>query len=144
MLMFKTGRYGKVHQGRLPKGSDLSKELTDFCAGQNIRSGFVTAIGAVTRGAAGFYRQDLLEYKTIDFPRPMEIVSLVGNVSIKDGEPFIHAHIALMDEQGSLFGGHLVEGNIVFACEFNVAEIEGVELHRVYDQETGLFLWPRL
>ena len=143
MVMFKTGRYGKVHQGRLSKGSDLFKGLTDFCAGQNIHSGSVAAIGAVISGAAGFYRQDLLEYKTIEFPRPMEIVSLMGNVSIKDGKPFVHAHIALMDERGAVFGGHLVEGNVVFACEFTVTEIEGVELRRVYDEETGLFLWPR-
>lgn len=142
MVMFKSGRYGKVHQGRLPKGSDLLSGLTDFCASQNIRSATVSAIGAVTRGAAGFYRQDLRHYETIDFNEPMEIVSLMGNVSLKDGKPFVHAHIALMDERGAMYGGHLVEGNTIFACEFTVEEIEGIEFHRSFDEETGLFLWP--
>jgi predicted DNA-binding protein with PD1-like motif len=72
----------------------------------------------------------------------MEIVSLYGNVSLKDGRPFAHLHVVLPDEQGNGKGGHLVAGGApVFACEVTIEEYSGPELVRNFDEQTGLFLW---
>jgi predicted DNA-binding protein with PD1-like motif len=90
---------------------------------------------------AGFYDCEAQKYENFVFEKPMEVLSLVGNVSLKDGQPFIHAHITLSDEKGQSFGGHLMEGTIVFAAEFIIEELEGENLEREFDKTTGLALW---
>lgn len=131
----------KVYMGRLPQGGDLLNSLTQFVREKGIKKGQVEAIGAVERAAVGFYDQETQKYKLVTFDKHMEILNLTGNISLKDGEPFIHAHVTLGDGEGRSFGGHLVEGTIVFAGEFIIREFDGKDLERKYDQDTGLTLW---
>jgi predicted DNA-binding protein with PD1-like motif len=68
----------------------------------------------------------------------------VGNISIKDGKPMVHAHVTLADGEGRAYGGHLAAGTPVFACEFAIHEYTADQvLARQNDPETGLMLWPR-
>ncbi len=127
--------------GRIPHGSDLLNSLTDFVKEKGIKLGRLQMIGAVQRAVAGFYDSEAEKYENFVFEKPMEVLSLVGNVSLKDGQPFIHAHITLSDEKGQSFGGHLMEGTIVFAAEFIIEELEGENLEREFDKTTGLALW---
>jgi predicted DNA-binding protein with PD1-like motif len=71
----------------------------------------------------------------------LEITSLTGNVSIKDGKPLVHVHVTLADKKGNAFGGHLAEGTIVFACEVCIQVFQGEPLKRGFDKTTGLPLW---
>jgi uncharacterized protein len=64
----------------------------------------------------------------------------VGNISLKDGEPFVHAHAVLSDDEGKVRGGHLLGGTI-FAAEVHVTELLGETLARRLDNVTGLSLW---
>lgn len=73
----------------------------------------------------------------------MEILSCVGNVSLKVGKPSVHVHIALADEKGKAFGGHLMPGTTVFACEAFIEEMQGKPLDRRLDEKTGLALWAK-
>jgi predicted DNA-binding protein with PD1-like motif len=129
--------------GRLAKGDDLLSALGKHCAAAGIRLGEVRAIGAVSCARVGFYDQVERRYMFHQLNKPLEILSLIGNISLKDGEPFVHAHVTLSDEEGRAFGGHLAEGTIVFACEFAITEYHSEKsLNRGLDDETGLFLWP--
>lgn len=128
--------------GRLKKGDDLLEALTKECADGEIFLGEVRAIGAVSRARVGFYDQDFRQYRYITYEAPMEILSLVGNISLKEGRPFVHAHITLADKEGVACGGHLAEGTVVFACEYVIQEyLSGERFERGFDEETGLFLW---
>lgn len=131
----------KTFMGRLTHGCDLLVELNNICKTHNIRLGRVEAIGAVQKAKIGFYNQETRVYQFIDLDFAAEIVNLTGNVSIKDNEPFVHAHITLADESGKSYGGHLAPGTVVFACEVIIHSFEGVEFKRDYDEETGLPLW---
>jgi len=129
--------------GRLAKGDDLLPALEKFCQQQDIKVGEVRALGAVTRARVGFYNQEERKYYFLDFEQPLEILALVGNISLKDGKPMVHAHVTLADAAGRAFGGHLAEGTPVFACEYVIYEhMAEQELNRQLDQETGLMLWP--
>lgn len=130
-----------IYMGRLPYGGDLLNTLTEFVTEKHIKKGQVQVIGAAKRAVVGFYSQNKGKYDVFKFDKHMEILSLIGNISLKDGKPFIHAHLTLGDEEGKSFGGHLMEGTIVFAGEFIIREFEGNELERAYDEETGLTLW---
>lgn len=141
MIRMESVSPGRVFLGRLEKDTDLLEELNAFCRGQEIRLGRVEALGAVRQARLGYYHQEAKTYEFREFRQPLEIVSLSGNVSLKDGQPFVHAHIVLADAEGHAFGGHLAPGTIVFACEVLVQEWAGPPLQRTRDEPTGLPLW---
>ncbi|MBI4642209.1 MAG: DNA-binding protein [Deltaproteobacteria bacterium] len=137
-------RPGRCFMGRLAKGDDLLQALEKFCQEQNITLGEVRALGAVTRARVGFYNQEERKYYFLDLDQPLEILALVGNISLKDGKPMVHAHVTLADAEGRAWGGHLTEGTPVFACEFALHEyLADKPLARQNDPETGLMLWPK-
>lgn len=127
--------------GKLSHGQDLLEAMTTICIKENITLGRVEGIGAVQRARLGYYNQSAREYQYIEFNNHLEITSLVGNVSVKDDKPFVHAHVTLSDEKGNAFGGHLAQGTRIFACEIIVHVFDGPKLTRSYDDVTGLPLW---
>jgi len=138
MTVYETG---KVILDGLPHGSDLLEAITDLARKNGIKTGTVMAIGAVKRARIGFYDQTGREYRERDIVEPMEISSCLGNISMKDGEIFVHAHVTLADREGRVMGGHLCSGTIVFAAECRISELRGEYLDRGYDETTGLSLW---
>jgi hypothetical protein len=138
--------YNEVHPGRcfigkLDYGSDLLGELTSVCEKEKIHLGTVEAIGAVQKARCGIYYQQAKEYNFFEIDEELEITSLLGNISIRDGKPMVHAHATFTDEKGNAFGGHLAEGTIVFACEFVIRTFSGADHIREKDKQTGLPLW---
>jgi predicted DNA-binding protein with PD1-like motif len=131
----------KMFIGKLSHGKDLLEEMIALCIKENITLGRVEGIGAVQRARVGYYNQAAREYQYIEFNGHLEITNLVGNISIKDNKPFVHAHVTLADEKGNAFGGHLAQGTVIFACEIIVHAFEGPKLTRSYDETTGLPLW---
>jgi predicted DNA-binding protein with PD1-like motif len=130
-----------LFMGKLSHGSDLLAELTDLCTQKDVHLGRIEALGAVQRARLGFYNQKTREYEYVILDRPLEITKLVGNVSIKDDKPMVHAHITLADDGGIAYGGHLASGTVVFACEFILQAFDGPVFERAYDSDTGLPLW---
>jgi len=131
----------RVLLGRLEKGDDVLEGLTEFCVQDGVQAGSIQALGLLQRGRLRFYDQATATHHETEFEQPMELASLVGNISSKDGEVFLHCHVVLADRQGRCFGGHLAPGNIAFVCEFTIMALEGVVPERTYDEATGLTLW---
>ena len=125
---------------RLNYDADLIQSITELARSKGVEAGSFTAIGALKRARLGYYDQKNHEYRELKIDLPHEMASCVGNVSLKDGEPFIHAHVVLADETGNTKAGHLLEG-VVFAAEVHLRQLEGPRLERKYDEVTGLSLW---
>lgn len=68
-------------------------------------------------------RYDGREYVKRTIDESSEILSLQGNVSIKEGEPFVHLHVSLADESFSAVGGHLFEGTVSMTIELVIIEL---------------------
>jgi hypothetical protein len=132
---------GRAFVGRMETGSDLVKEIERFCAEQGITAAQVTVIGAVRRARFAYYEQDGHQYRELESATHHEVVGFVGNVSMRDGRPFLHAHGTFADAAGATVGGHLLPGCEVFAGEVMIRELGDVSLVRVHDEETGLALW---
>ena len=128
--------------GKLDAGADLYEGLTACVRREKIRLGRIQGIGATTHAVIAFYDQERKKYNNIELLGGMEILALNGNISIRDGAPFVHAHIVLGDAQGRAFGGHLLPGTKVFAFEAVIDEFDGEEITRALDGRTGLYLWP--
>jgi uncharacterized protein len=125
---------------RLDHGTDIIIQITDLAKEKEIKTGFLSVIGALSRAELGYYDQVSQKYGKIQIGEPVELVSCLGNVSLRDGEPFVHAHAVLSDREGKVWGGHLNSG-IVFAAELCMQELLGLNLERVPDSITGLNLW---
>jgi predicted DNA-binding protein with PD1-like motif len=141
MAIMKKITPGEMFMGKLSYGSDLLEEMNQVCLKKNVQLGRIEALGAVQKAHLGFYNQQSREYQFFLIDQPLEITKLVGNVSLKDGNPIVHAHITLADEKGNAYGGHLAPGTVVFACEFILQSFNGQVFERGFDQETGLPLW---
>ena len=127
--------------GKLSYGADLLGELTEICVTYGVTLGRVEAIGAVQSARVAFYNQATRTYEPIVFDQPHEILKLAGNVSLKDGQSIVHAHVTLSDRAGQVVGGHLSAGTLVFACEYLIESFDGEAFERGFDEETGLPLW---
>ena len=131
----------RTYLGHLHNGADLLESLTELVQKQHIRTGRIQGIGATTHAVVAYYDQNTKKYNPLEFNDGMEILNLNGNISIREGKPFVHVHILLGDAEGKVFGGHLMPGTKLFACEVFIEEFEGEELVRTYEDKTGLFLW---
>jgi predicted DNA-binding protein with PD1-like motif len=120
--------------------SDLVNFITELVEDRGITTAAFAVIGAVKRAKLGFYDQEKHEYREIIVDSPHEIASCVGNVSLKNGKPFVHAHAVLAGKSGNTKAGHLIEAT-VFAAEIHLRELKGMKLKREHDEETGLSLW---
>jgi uncharacterized protein len=134
-------RAGRAFVGRLGHGSDLVTEIERFCAEHAVLAAWVSAIGAVQRARYAYYEQGDYRYRELSTETHHEIVGFVGNISDREGRPFLHAHATFADAAGATVGGHLLRGIEVFACEVTIREMTDVALVRVHDAETGLALW---
>jgi predicted DNA-binding protein with PD1-like motif len=135
-----------IYMGRLKKGTDIIRSVEDFCAQRDIRAAWINIIGALDKATISYYDQEKHQYFHRELQGEYEIVSCSGNVSMKDGKPFAHLHIALSDTNYQTLGGHLWPETVsVFAAEFVLFELEPAEdmeeLTRCPDAETGLALW---
>jgi uncharacterized protein len=125
---------------RAKHNSDLIEFITDFAKTNEITTATFTAIGALKSAKLAFYDQQKQTYSQMPLLEPQEIASCIGNVSLKEGKPFTHAHAVLSDEKGNTRAGHILEGK-VFAAEIHLTELIGPKLTRKNDDQTGLSLW---
>ncbi len=129
----------RVILSRLEHGSDIMESIKRSAS--SVNTGVFTLIGALSSVDLGYYDQKEHRYKQRSFEGAFEITSCTGNISIKDGERFVHAHISLADDEYKLIGGHLLGGR-VFAAELHLIDLDGAVV-REHDPVTDLFLWRR-
>jgi predicted DNA-binding protein with PD1-like motif len=139
--MLREYKLTKIYQGSLKKGADIIGGLTQVIKERGITVGVVSGIGAVTEAHIGYFNAQTKKYEEVHFRENMEILSLRGNVSIKDGDVFPHLHVVLSKRDFSAVGGHLYAGTTVYAFEFEIVSMEGAPFVRQFDNDTGLFLW---
>lgn len=125
---------------KLEPNDDILESLTKAVKENSIKSGFFTAIGALTNANIGYYILEEKSYKTITLVGDFEILSCLGNITLKDGSPLIHAHLVIGDSDGQAFGGHLLpENRISVTGEVFLIEAK-TPLHRKLDTQFNLSL----
>ena len=132
---------GRVFVGRLATGSDLVEEIQAFCTVEGIRAAWVSLVGAVTKATFGYYEQHEHRYIELTSDQHHEISGFIGNISMRDDKPVLHAHATFAERDGGSLGGHLLPGCTIFVGEVTIREMTGVDLIRTPDEATGLALW---
>ncbi|MBP1910786.1 PPC domain-containing DNA-binding protein [Thermococcus stetteri] len=130
---------GRMFLFRVPEGEDLLEAISRFVESKGIKAGVVMGIGSLRNPVVGYYSEDEKRYKSIELSGTFELLSLNGNISLKEGKPFAHLHVTLGDDKGRVFGGHLIRGE-VFVSEVYIGELVGEPLERK-DMGNNLWLW---
>ncbi len=133
-------KVGRSFLLRAEHDSDIIEYLTEFAKKNEVTTASFSAIGALKSAKLGFYDQEKHVYSEMPLSASQEISCCLGNISLKEGKPFIHAHAVLSDQNGNTRGGHLLGGR-VFAAEIHLIELTGAKLVRKNDVVTGLSLW---
>jgi uncharacterized protein len=131
------GERGETHVLVFDKGDEVMEGLTRFAAECGLSAGHFTAIGAFSDVKLGFLDPETTEYEPIVVDEQVEALSLVGDVSLQDGKPRIHAHVVVGKRDGSAHGGHLLEAHVWPTLEVVLTE-SPAHLRREVDSETGL------
>ena len=121
-------------------GEELSSGLKEFAQAQELTSSSFKAIGAFSSVRLAWFDWEKKEYRpSVVFDEQVELVSLIGDVALKDGEPQVHAHVVVARADGSAYGGHLLEAYVRPTCEVILTE-SAPNLHKEIDPESGLAL----
>jgi len=142
------GKGSRIFVARLKPGSDLLESLQDLVSKESIEAGVIlSGVGLLGEARLRNCKSLTEEFPITDvnrsfvsFKRPLEILSISGNISKADGEPLVHAHICLSCVEGDVItvvGGHLLGGCVVYGfAEIVVMELDDIEMVKRFDEET--------
>jgi hypothetical protein len=55
----------------------------------------ITAVGGFARATVGWFDRDAKEYRKIPVEQQCEVLSLIGDITLSDDGPAVHAHALL-------------------------------------------------
>ena len=113
------------------------ENLAKFMAEQNLKTCAFSGIGTCDSVELAFYNIHLKDYRKKPFLEEMEILLLNGNGSIKDGQPFIHAHGVFARNDFSVMGGHVFKLTVSATLEIFLNKLEG-EMKRDLNADLNL------
>ena len=125
---------------RLEIGEDICTAILGFCREQGVLFGEISGIGAVKSAVVGLFDPADKQYHKKELAGPLEMTSLLGSVTEKDGEPYLHLHATFSDEECRCFGGHLNSAVIGVTGEIFLRVING-SMGRRLNPENGLFIF---
>ena len=122
---------------RLDVGEEIISSIMNILKNEKISFATVTGIGATNDLTVGTYDVTNQLYKKSNYKGVYEIVSLLGNTSTMNNEPYIHIHMSAADKNNNVVGGHLNEAYISATAEIVLNIIE-TNVDRIKDPNTGL------
>ena len=135
--------YRKFNQGyvlRLDPGEEIVACLTRLVELEDIQLGTVSALGAANDITIGIFDTVEKKYYSRRHLGDHEISALVGNITRKDGEPYLHLHITIGNPAtGSVHAGHLSACTVSATLELFLQVWDG-RVGRKFSDSVGLNL----
>ena len=83
-------------------GDEIAAGLKAFAKEQRLKDSSFKAIGACEYVKLGWFDWEDKRYKTaVELREQVELLSMIGDVALKDGEPQVHAHVVVGRRDGS-------------------------------------------
>jgi uncharacterized protein len=123
----------------LDTGEEAVSCLTEFAREHRLSASQFTALGAFRDCVLGYFDWDKKDYTRIPIDEQVEVLALVGDIALNNGEPKLHPHVVVGKADGTAHGGHLLEAHVRPTLEVIVTE-SPAHLQRCSDPETGLAL----
>lgn len=96
--------------------------LADVATELGLASCEISAVGAFSRATLGYFDHARRAYEHIPIAERVEVLSLHGDVAIRDGKRVVQLRCVLGLRDGTTRGGHLLHANVWPALEVIVAE----------------------
>ena len=103
-------------------GDEVVEGLERFARERRLDAAQLSGIGAFSDATLGYFDWQTKEYTPLSVDEQVEVVSLLGDVALKDGEAAVHAHVVVARADGSALGGHLLGGHVRPTLEVIVTE----------------------
>jgi uncharacterized protein len=123
----------------MDKGDEAVDQLLRFARDHDVAGAGLTAVGACRSATIGYFDTEAMTGRNRAFEGQMEVLSLIGDIALKDDEPAVHAHVVLGRSDYSTIGGHLQQMDVFPTLEIIATETPGHLTKRI-DQETGMAL----
>ncbi|MGI8787173.1 MAG: PPC domain-containing DNA-binding protein [Pyrinomonadaceae bacterium] len=120
-------------------GDEMMKGLLDFAEQNNLSADSFKAIGAFERVTGGFFDLEKQDYHKNKIDEQVEVVSIIGDVALKDEKPKVHAHVVVAKRDGTAHGGHLIDAIVRPTLEVILTE-SPAKMRRKYNEKFGLAL----
>src|SRR5256885_17248808 len=91
----------------LATGDEPTQALTSFASEQRLGGSHFTAIGAFSRAVVAYFDWSDKRYHHIPIEEQVEVLSLVGDITVENARPKVHAHVVLGKSDATAHGGHL-------------------------------------
>src|SRR5262245_60103584 len=118
-------------------GDEVMGGIRDFAKRNGLNASQLTAIGAFSDVVLGSFDWGQKRYRRIPVTEQVEVLSLIGNIVLKEGQPEVHAHVVVGAIDSTTRGGHLLQGHVRPTLEV-VAVESPKHLRRVHDEQSGL------
>jgi predicted DNA-binding protein with PD1-like motif len=118
-------------------GEESVAGLTDWAEKQRIRAARLTGIGGFRDVELGFFDPAERDYRRIPVREQVEVLSLLGDITMGEEGPEVHAHVVVGLSDGTTRGGHLLSGEVWPTLEVLVSQVP-TYLARRHDPATGL------
>ena len=124
----------------LSQGDEVSTALAAFASDQQVVNAHFSAIGAVRDPEVAWFDESRKQYKAMSLHEQMEVLTLSGDITLgADGQPVVHAHVALGRSDGHAWGGHLLAATASPTLELYLTT-HPEALHKRLDPATDLQL----
>ena len=124
----------------LQTGDLINKSLMEISVKENISNAWINGIGAIDSVEVGYMDVVNKKYQKRNFNDNYELISLIGNITIKDGVPFVHTHITFSDTEYKVFGGHLFDAKITATGEI-ILTVADSKIDRQFNENVGIHTW---
>lgn len=124
---------------RLERGEEVQSTLTRFLEEKGIRAGMITGLGGIGDAELGFYDLPNKVYLRRTIPGNLELVSYLGNITLADGKPLIHAHAVVSGRDYQAHSGHFFSAKVTITGEFIIRPADW-QVSRALDETSGLKL----
>ncbi len=125
----------------LERGEDLLEGLNRAVEDLGIQAATLQIIGGLEEAALGYFDPNAAEYR-VTTTGHVEIAAGLGNVSLRDGQPFIHLHLVVSGADGAALGGHAMDGCRAFVVEAYFRKLDGPAPVRREVPGMALKVWP--
>jgi len=124
----------------LEVNDELAQTLNEFASEQKLASASFKAIGALSSVKLAWLNWETKQYEpSVSLDEQVELLSLIGDIALKDGVPQVHAHAVVGKRDGTAHGGHLLQARIRPTCEVVLTE-SPVHLKKEFDPAAGIAL----
>ena len=124
----------------LQTGDLINESIRQIAVEENISNAWINGIGAIDNVEVGYMDVKNKKYQKRNFDEHYELLSLIGNITSKDGEPFVHTHVTFSDTEYNVFGGHLFDAKITATGEI-ILLLADSTINREYNENIGIHTW---